>query len=122
MKIKIALADDHPVTRKGIMEFIEAFGEFRVVMDAPNGRKLIAILEQASELPDICLLDVKMPEMDGFQTAAVLKQKWPEIRIMAMSLFNNEQITIRMLRNGARGYILKEADPEELRKALLSVY
>lgn len=122
MEIKIAVADDHPVTRKGIIEFIASFGGFQVIMEAPNGKKLIEKLEQAEDIPDICLLDVKMPELDGFQTAAALKQKWPEIKIMAMSLFNNEQITIRMLRHGARGYILKEAAPEELRKALISVH
>ena len=121
-KISVAVTDDHPIARKGLIEFIREFDEFDVVLEAANGKQLIEILEQAPVLPDISLLDIKMPVMDGYETAAVLKEKFPSIKVLAVSVFDSEQSIIKMLRNGARGYILKESDPVVFRKAMLAVY
>jgi DNA-binding NarL/FixJ family response regulator len=120
--VKIAVADDHPVSRKGIIGFIGESGQFEVIIEAANGRQLCDMISSAQDLPDICILDVKMPIMDGYEAAAWLKENFPEIKVLAMSMFRNEQVVIKMLRNGARGFILKESDISELRLALKSVY
>lgn len=120
--IKVAVADDHTVMRKGVIELINSFGEFHVVMDAVNGKELIEKMEAASELPDICILDINMPVRNGYETASHIKQHWPGVKILALSMLSEEFSVIRMLRNGASGYILKDCDPMELRRALLGVY
>lgn len=120
--IKIAVADDHTVMRKGVIELINSFGEFKVIMDAVNGKELVEKMVSASTLPDICILDINMPVQNGYETAAQIKQRWPEIKILALSMLSEEFSVIRMLRNGASGYILKDCDPMELRRALLGVH
>jgi two-component system, NarL family, invasion response regulator UvrY len=120
--IKTAIADDHTIVRKGVIELINAFGDFEVVIEASNGRDLIQKIEKSSLQPDVCLLDVQMPEMNGYEAALELKSRWPKIKVLALSMYDNEQAVIKMLKNGALGYILKETDPKELREALLQVY
>ena len=118
----MAIADDHTVMRKGIASLIDSFGDFRVVLDAVDGRDLIEKLEDAKEMPDICILDITMPVMNGFDTASVIRSRWSQIKILALSMINEEFSVVRMLRNGANGYIVKDCNPLELRNALLGVY
>ncbi len=120
--ITIAIADDHTILRKGVIELINSFGPFKVVIDAVNGKDLIEQLEAATTLPHVCVMDINMPELNGYETAAILKQRWPAIKILALSMYSNEYSIIKMLRNGAHGYILKETDPSELQEAILSIY
>ena len=120
--IKIAIADDHTILRKGVIELINSFGPFRVIIDAVNGRDLLDQLEKAAVLPDVCVIDINMPELNGYETAVILREQWPNIKILALSMYSNEYSIIKMLRTGAHGYILKETDPIELKDALLSVY
>ena len=119
--IKIALVDDHMILRKSLAVLIEMFPDFQVILQAGNGRDFIDRL-QASELPDIVLLDITMPVMDGIETARWLKENHPQVKVLALSTIKNDFIVIRMLKNGARGYILKDSDPAELKEALMSVY
>lgn len=121
-QITIAIADDHTILRKGVIELINSFGPFKVVIDAVNGKDLIEQLEAATTLPHVCVMDINMPELNGYETAAILKQRWPAIKILALSMYSNEYSIIKMLRNGAHGYILKETDPSELQEAILSIY
>jgi DNA-binding NarL/FixJ family response regulator len=120
--IKIAIADDHTILRKGVIELINSFGPFEVIIDAVNGRDLLDQLEKSIVQPDICVIDINMPELNGYETALILRAQWPKIKILALSMYSNEYSIIKMLRNGAHGYILKETDPTELKDALLSVY
>jgi len=120
--IKIAIADDHTILRKGVIELINSFGEFRVIFDAVNGKDLIEKIQAAAEKPEICLLDINMPEMNGYETASYLRTNFPNIRILALSMYDHEFSIIKMLRSGANGYILKETDPLELRSALLAIH
>jgi len=120
--ITVAIADDHTILRKGVIELINSFGPFKVVIDAVNGKDLIEQLEAATTLPHVCVMDINMPELNGYETAAILKQRWPAIKILALSMYSNEYSIIKMLRNGAHGYILKETDPSELQEAILSIY
>jgi DNA-binding NarL/FixJ family response regulator len=113
---KIALADDHTMFRKGLAVLINLFPGYRVSMEAGNGRELIDQLDP-DHLPDIVLLDIHMPVMDGFATAAWLHKHHPSVRILALSTMDADNTIIKMIHQGARGYILKDADPRELQLA-----
>lgn len=121
-KIKIAIAEDHTVMRKGVVSLINSFGDFDVVIDAVNGKDLIEKLESAKELPDVCILDINMPVMNGYETSSYIREKWENMKILALSMINEEFSVVRMLRSGANGYIVKDCNPIELRSALLGVY
>jgi len=112
----IAIVDDHTMFRKGLCSLINIFPGYGVTLDAANGNDLIRQLDPAA-LPDILLLDIAMPGMDGFSLAAWLKDHYPEIRILALSTMESELTIIRMIKAGARGYLLKDAEPAELRRA-----
>ena len=120
-QIKIALADDHNLFRKGMEELIEDFDNMEVLYSVPNGQELINKLS-SGKLPDVCLLDINMPELNGFETARKIKEQWPDIKILAVSVYDSEFNIIGMLRAGAGGYILKDAQPDVLRKAIEGIY
>jgi two-component system invasion response regulator UvrY len=119
-KPSVALVDDHVLLRNGLANLIKSYGEYAVLFEARNGMDLIRQLRPCY-IPDIILLDINMPEMDGYDTALWLKQHFPEIKILALSMYDSDNSIIRMLKNGAKGYILKDSSPGELKKALDSV-
>jgi two-component system, NarL family, invasion response regulator UvrY len=119
-QIQVAIADDHTLLRKALGKLIGSFEEYSVLFEADNGREIKKKINEHL-VPDLILLDVNMPEMDGFETAAWLHKNYPRIKVLALSMFSDERTIIRMLRQGARGYIMKNIDPEELKKALDSV-
>ena len=114
------LVDDHSLLRKGLANLVKTYDEYAVLFEADNGRDFIKQLKPKF-LPDIVLLDINMPEMDGYETALWLKRNYPEIKILALSMYDNEQAIIRMMKNGAKGYILKDLDPVEFKTALDSL-
>ncbi len=113
----VALADDHQLIRNALVELINTFDGFKVIFDEPNGKKFIEKLA-ISTPPDIALLDINMPVMDGYQTAEYLTTNYPDIKIMALSVEDNEEAIIKMLRNGAKGYLLKDTETYLFKKAL----
>ncbi|HTQ28923.1 MAG TPA: response regulator transcription factor [Puia sp.] len=119
-KIQVAIADDHTLLRKALARLIASFENYSVLFEAENGKEIKARITQ-NIIPDIVLLDVNMPEMDGYETVRWLYQHYPQIKVLALSMFSDEKTIIKMLRLGAKGYILKNIDPEELRNALDSV-
>lgn len=119
-KIKVALTDDHVLLRRGLASLVNSFEEYTVAQEADNGQDLQQKIEK-DNLPDLVLLDINMPKMDGFATAQWLKQTYPLIKILALSMYDNENSVIRMFKAGARGYILKDCEPLELKTALDSV-
>ncbi len=121
-KINIAMADDHAMLRKSLAEMLNNTKEIHVSIDAGNGKELIEKLHAAAGLPDICVLDVNMPDMNGYDTAKEIKSLWPDMKILALSMYETEFNVIKMLRNGANGYMLKDADPAELRKAIVEIH
>ncbi len=120
--INIALADDHAILRKGVAEILSRFDNMAVIIEAGDGKELIAKLQAAGTLPDVCIVDINMPEMNGYETSVEIKKRWPQIKILALSMYDTELNVIKMLRSGANGYVLKDSDPEELRFAISEVY
>jgi DNA-binding NarL/FixJ family response regulator len=120
LKINIVLVDDHVLLRNGLANLIESFGNYRLLFEADNGKHFIAQLDP-KDLPDIVLLDINMPEMDGYETCQWLKNNYPDMKVLALSMYDNEQSVIRMFKSGAKGYILKDCEPAELRTALSSL-
>jgi two-component system invasion response regulator UvrY len=119
-KIQVAIADDHTLLRKALAKLVGSFENYTVLFEADNGKEIKKRINEHL-VPDLILLDVNMPEMDGFETAGWLNKNYPKIKVLALSMFSDERTIIRMLRQGARGYIMKNIDPEELKKALDSV-
>jgi len=119
-KPSVALVDDHVLLRNGLANLIRSFGEYSVLFEAGNGSDFIRQLKPRT-LPDIVLLDINMPDMDGYETSLWIRRHHPEIKIVALSMYDTDNSIIRMLKNGVKGYILKDADPAELKVALESV-
>jgi two-component system, NarL family, invasion response regulator UvrY len=118
--IQVAIADDHSLLRNALAKLINGFEGYNVVMEADNGKDLCHKLAQ-NVLPDIVLLDVNMPEMDGFETTQWLHKKYPQIKVLALSMLSDERTIIKIFRLGAKGYLLKNTDSAELKTALDSV-
>lgn len=118
MNTTIAIVDDHELLRNGLRGIIDAFEDYNVIMEAPNGAEFISLIEQKKIIPQIILLDINMPVMDGFETGAWIKKNLPDSKILVLSMLNSEEAVLRMLKNGANGYILKDSKPQILRQAL----
>ena len=116
----IALVDDHSLLRNGLAALINSFEGYNVLFEADNGKDFINQL-QTHAVPDIILLDITMPEMNGFETAAWIKQNTPSIKILILSMMDNDEVVISMLKAGARGYILKDSKPALFKQALDSI-
>lgn len=114
----IAIIDDHHLVAEAFANLIRKFDSYEVLLTAANGQDLLTQMKQSSQIPDVALVDVSMPEMDGFETADQLRQLYPTVRVLALSMNNSEEHIVRMIRNGARGYILKDCRSIELRQAL----
>ena len=119
--IKVALVDDHVILRKSLSVLIGMLQGFTVISEADNGEQFIQQLN-VSYMPDIVLMDITMPVMDGVETTKWLKQNYPAVRVVALSMLKNDLIVIRMLKNGARGYLLKDCEPSELKQAMTDVF
>lgn len=116
-KTSIVLVDDHSLFRKGMLELINKFDNYQVIWDAGNGKEFIKLIP-GNPLPKIVLLDVAMPEMNGFETATWLKSNHPEVKILILSMFDQEETIIKMLKLGVNGFVLKDSEPDELKEAL----
>ena len=121
MKKSIVIVDDHTLIAQAIKSIISNFEAFEVLYVCENGADLIEKLNQNKKNPDIILLDISMPIMNGFETAKWLNENKPDVLIMALSMQNDEESVIKMIKNGAHGYLLKNSHPADLEKALLSL-
>jgi DNA-binding NarL/FixJ family response regulator len=118
MKHKIVIVDDHILIAKALTGIIENFTDFEVLYECESGFVLQEKCKVKKNIPDIVLLDVSMPVMDGFETAQWLTTNYPQVLIMALSMQDDEQSVIKMIKHGAKGYLLKNVHPTELEKAL----
>lgn len=118
--IKVAMIDDHDMLRKGICDFLIGYG-FEILFEAENGKLALEQMEQSKVIPDVMVVDINMPVMNGFDTAKALLEKYPQTNILAFSANDDVKDVVKILNCGAKGYILKGADPEELRKAIVAI-
>ena len=113
----IALVDDHILLRNGLAALINSFNGYQVSFEADHGKDFISMITNYGSL-DIVLLDINMPEMNGFETAEWIKEHLPATKILVLSMMDNETSIISMLKAGAGGYILKDSKPSIFRQAL----
>jgi DNA-binding NarL/FixJ family response regulator len=116
----VALVDDHELLRTGLAAIINSFEGFKVALEANNGQQFIEKVKTKSP-PDIVLLDITMPVMDGYETSIWIKANLPQTKVLVLSMLENDTAIIRMLKNGARGYILKDSKPKVFKDALDSI-
>lgn len=114
--IRVLLADDHALVRAGIRSLLEKMPGIEVVGEASNGREALALVR--SELPNLVLMDIAMPELNGLDTLAKIVKNFPGVKVVVLSAHANEEYVIRALRSGASGYMLKDAATAELQLAI----
>jgi DNA-binding NarL/FixJ family response regulator len=119
-KIKIILLDDHILLRSALTKLINSFDECVVISDVGNGLELIEEIK-LDKIPDLILLDLNMPKMDGFETAKWLYKHHPSINILALTMYDSEIALIRLLQAGVKGFLKKDVHPNDLRYAIKSV-
>jgi DNA-binding NarL/FixJ family response regulator len=120
-RIKLAVVDDHRLFRKGLISLIEMVAhDFTIVLEADDGMDLQQKIDK-NNAPDIVLLDVNMPRMDGFATVEWLRVEYPKMKVLIVSMIEKEEIVMRMLKLGVKGYLCKDVEPRELGEALLSI-
>jgi DNA-binding NarL/FixJ family response regulator len=118
--INLAIADDHKIFRNGLKAALEDYPDFNLLIEASNGKELIGQL--ATHTPDVVLMDIKMPEMDGMQTTAYINQNFKHVKVLALSMHNEDKYIVDMMKAGASGYLLKNAEPEEIIEAINTVH
>jgi len=118
--ISLVIADDHEIFRDGLTLMLSKHDTVMLVGQAGDGQELLRLVEE--EKPDIVLTDIKMPGLDGISATRLLLQQYPQLKIIALSMFEEEDLIVEMLEAGARGYLLKNADKKEIMEAILTVY
>ncbi len=118
--IKIVIADDHEIFRDGLKLMLGSIKDIRLMGEAANGKELIALIEKAT--PDVVITDIKMPVMDGVEATKYIKEHFPITEVVALSMFDDEQLILEMLEAGAIGYLLKNSDKAEVIDAIHSAY
>lgn len=120
--IKVAYADDHTVVRKGVIRTLNSSGIIKVIIEGENGEELLNKIESAEETPDVCLIDINMPKMDGISLLKEIKKRWPNMGCLVFTAFDMEYYIIEMIRYGANGYLLKSCDAIEICTAIQSIF
>jgi DNA-binding NarL/FixJ family response regulator len=118
--IKLLLVDDHPMMRAGIQARLKPYSSIEVVAEAGTGREALKLVEELS--PDIVLMDLTMPEMDGLMATKTLLKRHPKIKVLIFTVNDEPQSVVEMLQSGASGYVLKDSKPNELVTAIEAVY
>ncbi|MBN9295919.1 MAG: response regulator transcription factor [Filimonas sp.] len=116
--IKLAIADDHTLLRKALVNLINTFPDCEVTIETANGRELLEIMAQQQVLPHVAILDINMPELNGHATATAIATLYPSVQLLALSMMTDEVSILKMLHAGAKGYLLKECNPEELKNGI----
>ncbi|WP_145860082.1 response regulator transcription factor [Pedobacter suwonensis] len=121
LKIRIAIADDYSIFRDGLKVGFNRDKNLEVLFEASDGQELIQKLEQLQ--PDVIVMDIKMPLIDGIEAMKLIRKKYAnDIKILVLTMYDDVKFIIHLMENGANGYLLKNADPKEIRKAIYSIY
>ena len=116
MTVRLIIADDHTLVRQGLRQFLEMASDIEVVGEASTGQEVLDLV--AKDPPDVILLDLRMPEMDGLEVARRVQEEHPEVGVMMLSAYDYRQFVVEAVRAGARGYVLKSMDAEQLIQAV----
>ena len=119
-KIKVFLVDDHQLFRNGLSLLMESEKNIIITGEAENGKEFLEAIEQ--EQPDVVLMDIEMPVMDGFQATETVCNKYPDIQVISLTMFGEEHYYLKMIEAGAKGFILKNSDIGEVIKAIKTVH
>jgi DNA-binding NarL/FixJ family response regulator len=119
-KIKIAIADDYKIYRDGLKVGIQSDENMEIIAEADNGEELMKLLELKK--PDVILMDLKMPLMDGMEATKLVRKNYPDIKVLVVTMYEDDKFIIHLMENGANGYLLKNAEPDEIRKSIYAVY
>ncbi|MEO5594875.1 MAG: response regulator transcription factor [Chitinophagaceae bacterium] len=118
--IKVAIADDHKIFRKGVILSLRPYANIKFVMEAENGQDLIDNLP-GEEIPEVILMDLRMPRKDGIEATKYVAKHFPQIHVICLTMFEDERFVSHMMEVGANGYLLKSAEPQEIKKAIMEV-
>lgn len=119
--IKVAIADDHQIFRKGVILSLRQYNNIKFLLEADNGEDLIQKVSIAEEIPDVILMDLKMPVKDGIETTKYMNKHFPDIRIIILTMYEDERFVGHLMDSGANGYLLKSTEPTEIKKAISDV-
>lgn len=117
-KIDVVIADDHSLFRKGMRSILSDFENIASIHEAANGKELIDLLEVAQPTPDVVLLDLNMPIMDGVEATEIIRRDFPDVKIIVLSMQDDERFILHLIEKGINGYLFKNSDPEEVESAL----
>ena len=120
MPIRILIADDHQLLRQGIRNFLALEPDFDIIGEAVDGEDAVAKTQEL--LPDVLLLDINMPKLTGIEVAGKLKQLCPDVRVMALTIHDDENYMMKMIQSGAAGYLLKDVEPSVMVQAIRRIY
>lgn len=118
-RMRIVIAEDHPMFRGGVRSLLATTDDLKVVGEASNGEEAIRLAE--SLLPDLMLMDIRMPGMNGIEATQTIRERWPSVEVLMLTMFLDDQSVFTAMRVGAKGYVLKDADEEELLQAIRMV-
>ena len=121
-KINIVIADDHKLFRKGIIALLEDFDFVNDIHEAENGKELLTVLKGMEKLPDLILLDLRMPEMDGVEAHQNIRKLYPEIKVIILTMEDDEQFILHLISEGVNGYLLKNTGKSQLIKSIRAVH
>lgn len=119
--ITVAYADDHIAVRKGIIACLKEEKSIEVIIEGNDGEDLLTKLIASNCLPKVCLIDINMPRMNGFQLLKEIKKRWPDMGCLILTVFENDSYIIEMIKYGANGYLLKSCNPNDIAEAIKSI-
>lgn len=114
--IKVAIADDHKIFRSGVINTLTPYDNIQFIYEADDGLHLLQLME--NELPDVILMDLKMPNLDGIEATAKVREKYPQVKVIILTMYEDDNFIVHLIENGANAYLLKNAEPEEIYEAI----
>ncbi|RAJ79211.1 DNA-binding NarL/FixJ family response regulator [Chitinophaga dinghuensis] len=118
--IKVAIADDHKIFRSGVINTLIPYENINVIFEADDGQHLLDLMNQ--QQPDVILMDLKMPNMDGIEATVKVKAQYPDVKVIILTMYEDDNFIVHLVENGANAYLLKNAEPEEIYEAICTTF